>query len=330
MMKEAENFEDLIFELLNMMNFNDLERQNTYRWSKNHHIQPDISFTDKDLLKTAVEIKLYNPLLSPPTKAIDLAIFQLKRIIEEKTAQKGILIASCPVNLKNHHIYNNISIWDLETILEKAKVFPTIYNKIINILELELEALPLPLEVIEEEVEKTRQLVFQHRNILPGKAHAYRFESWCIETLQHLFKEDLHGWHVQCETVDGLQRRDLVCRIIKTDIEIWSFLSNSLQSKYITFEFKNHTNQISQREIFTTERYLYPKAFRSCAVIISREGCNESAIRVIEGAMRDQGKLIISLTSQELCDMLTLKENGDDLNVYLFERLDNFLMKLGR
>jgi len=77
------------------------------------------------------------------------------------------------------------------------------------------------------------------------------------EALKYLFERDLFGWHEQHETEDGLHRRDLVCRILP-NAEVWRLMLTDLKSRYVIFEFKNYSEPITQSEIITTERYLYP------------------------------------------------------------------------
>ncbi len=53
------------------------------------------------------------------------------------------------------------------------------------------------------------------------------------------------------------------------------------------------------------------RKFRSLwnvAIIISPHGCSSSATRVIQGAMREHGKLILSLTVGELATLLVGKD----------------------
>jgi len=167
------------------------------------------------------------------------------------------------------------------------------------------------------------------REIPPGRAHASAFEDQCIEALKYLFERDLIGWREQDETDDGLHRRDLVCRILANG-DVWKLMLSDLKSRYVVFEFKNYHEKITQHEIVTTERYLYPSALRNVAIIISPHGCSSSATRVIQGAMREHGKLILSLTVDELAALLVGKDEGSDPNAFLFDRVDDFLMGLGR
>ena len=103
-----------------------------------------------------------------------------------------------------------------------------------------------------------------------------------------------------------------------------------MNSRYVIFEFKNYSKPITQNEIITTERYLYPSALRKFAIIISPHGNSDSATLAMQGAMREHGKLMLSITTEELSRLLIGKDLGDDPNSYLFDVVDNFLMRLGR
>lgn len=99
---------------------------------------------------------------------------------------------------------------------------------------------------------------------------------------------------------------------------------------YVIFEFKNHTRYITQGEVYSTEKYLFVPAMRSVAFVISRKGTDKNAKAVMRGALRETGKLILSLSLDEVCTMLKMKDAGDEPNTLLFKRLDEMLMKLER
>ncbi|MBQ3413933.1 MAG: hypothetical protein IJH39_00985 [Clostridia bacterium] len=46
--------------------------------------------------------------------------------------------------------------------------------------------------------------------------------------------------------------------------------------------------------------------------------------------MKEEGKLIISLTDEDLIEMLKKKEQGEEPSDYLLEKLENFLMSIGK
>lgn len=286
---------------------------------------------------TVVEIKYYRPFSKPSGSVLFKAIRLVKKHMEYVDCSHGLLIISCDLqNFKPNDLYelknSNIEIWDLNTLLDKAKKFPDILEELNYLLELDkFKTKILINDTIEKKLSEGDRLISKYKLIQSGRKDAYVFENWCIDVLKYLFGEYLTGWHEQSETVDGLNIRDLICRVKRnSEAEIWELILNTLRSRYVVFEFKNYTEEISQREIITTERYLYPTALRNCAFILSREGASKNAKSVIEGAMREHGKLIISLNYNDIEKMLKGKDDGDDPNVYLFEKVDEFLIGLGR
>jgi hypothetical protein len=107
-------------------------------------------------------------------------------------------------------------------------------------------------------------------------------------------------------------------------------IATQFRSRYIIFEFKNYSKKIKQGQIYTTEKYLFGPALRSTAIIISREGADKNALAAARGALREQGKLLINLNLDDICDMLHRRDKGDDHNSILVDRVDEMLTKLER
>ena len=126
-----------------------------------------------------------------------------------------------------------------------------------------------------------------------------------------------------------MYRFDLLCRIKDGNQKtFWSILERYFNSKYVIFEFKNYNEKITQKEIYTTERYLYAKALRSVAIIVSANGYEENAYWAAKGSLRENGKLILLLTTEDLIAMNKIKNEQEDPANYLLERLDNLLLDL--
>lgn len=155
------------------------------------------------------------------------------------------------------------------------------------------------------------------------------YEDVCCNVLKRLFADDLALWQAQKKSNDGLFRFDLICKIKNgNDKEFWRMAERYFGSKYIVFEFKNYSGMVGQREIFTTVKYLYSKALRGVAIIISTNGTDDHGDRAIRGILRDEGKLILSLSNQDLVQMLKMKRRNDDPAEYLSEKLDALLIDL--
>ncbi|MBB5367487.1 MULTISPECIES: hypothetical protein [unclassified Janthinobacterium] len=266
------------------------------------------------------------------------ALRRTKTIKSLLKAKRGLLVISCRLNPQLEAAAKNedIEVWDSDRLFQEATAFPSLLLKFEQLFEV---SAPVTISTENQpqvenfqntsEQAKGQTLSESFLAIQPGREGSRDFEGACINALKYLFEKDLHGWHEQCETEDGLHRRDLVCRILPNS-EVWRLILSDLSSRYVVFEFKNYGAAITQSEIITTEKYLYPSALRKVAIIISPHGCSQSSIRVIQGAMREHGKLILTLTVKEISDLLVGKDCGTDPNTYLFEQVDNFLMGLGR
>ncbi len=94
------------------------------------------------------------------------------------------------------------------------------------------------------------------------------------------------------------------------------------------FEFKNYSNPVTQKEIYTTEKYLYSKALRSVGILISPHGYEENAHWAAKGCLRENGKLIILLETKDLIEMNKMKIEQEDPSSYLLDKLDELLLEL--
>ena len=126
-----------------------------------------------------------------------------------------------------------------------------------------------------------------------------------------------------------MYRFDLLCRIKDGNQKtFWSILERYFNSKYVIFEFKNYTEPITQKEIYTTEKYLYAKALRSVGILISAHGYDENAYWAAKGCLRENGKLILLLETNDLIEMNKMKIDQEDPSNYLLGKLDDLLMDL--
>ena len=169
----------------------------------------------------------------------------------------------------------------------------------------------------------------QLRKIKPGKDSAKEYEKICTYIVKFLFSDHIEFYSAQKKSNAGLYCFDC-CGKIKygTTSEFFNTVKQFFSTKYIIFEFKNYTEMISQKEIYTTEKYLYEKALRKVAIVISRKGSDENAQKAARGSLRELGKLIIVLADEDLNRLIDMKNNNEDPSDYLEALLDNMLMDL--
>lgn len=330
-------FEELVADLFQRIQKDKVMSNIEFPGELGHDFEVDILFGES-FNRTVVEVKLYR-YSSPPQVEIFVRALRQTREIKLKTSAKiGILVIGCPLTAtltEAAKAYKEIEVWDANVLFERASAFSTLLKEFERLFEVsapvasEIQRQALENENLGAPPKDGERLFLEIKSIEPGRSGARAFEDASIKALRYLFDSDLHGWYDQLETEDGLHRRDLICRILPKS-EVWRLMLNDLHSRYVVFEFKNYSEPITQYEVVTTERYLYPSALRKIAIIISPRGCANSADKVIRGAMREHGKLIISLTVDELGKLLIGKDNGTDPNTYLFQRVDDFLLSLGR
>lgn len=229
----------------------------------------------------------------------------------------------------------NVEIWDIGNILYLFQDFPEILNEFIALLNYTINDIEIKEPIfnfITEDAKDFEQddLGTRLDSILPGKDQASKYEETCVEILKLVFGENLSLWRTQQKSNDGLYRFDLCCKIKHGDNEeFFDTLKDFFNTKYVVFEFKNYKDPITQREIYTTEKYLYKTALRSVAIIVSRKGADNNALLSAKGCLRENGKLILCLSDDDLHHLIQLKESKEKPTAeVLSDMLDDMLIDL--
>ena len=229
-----------------------------------------------------------------------------------------------------------IHIWTLSNILWLFEEYPDIKNEFISLLTYSVDDLKLEKPchfLFQEQRNKKNEGTWKSKllAIKPGKGERSKeYEDICIEILKNVLGEYLGLWKVQESSNNGLYRFDLCCKIKNgVNQDFFDTIKNYFNTKYIVFEFKNYEKEISQKEIYTTEKYLYEKALRRVAIIISRKGASKNALSAARGCLRENGKLIMCLSDQDLIELINIKEKEEQPTAEFFEvMLDDLLIQL--
>ena len=229
-----------------------------------------------------------------------------------------------------------VHIWDVANLLWLFEEFPDIKNEFIAFLEHSTENIEPKapdIDIRQRSAEqKPTELDLKERllKIVPGTEQFQDYEALCTEILKYVLGDYLTLWEAQETSNDGLYRFDLCCKI-KTgaDQDFFDTIKHYFNTKYIVFEFKNHKGKITQKEIYTTEKYLYEKALRKVAIIISRFGADDHALKAAKGALRENGKLILCLSDNSLIEMIDIKTRGEQEPAeFMGALLDDILVHL--
>lgn len=303
-------------------------------------------FAEKQNIKLYVETKAFRQKVVD-TKMVSNAVVSASLLEQEPNSRFVLVVA----NKYSHRAQmaikkNNIIALDISNLLYMVQNDETIKSQLLAILEYSVDDIePIePTELLDilevvhngtneiiNEKTVTEKLIEEVRNWEPDNRESSEYENLCIRVLKNLFAEDLGLWSDQQRSNEDLYRFDLICKI-KDNIQVafWKFIEEYFRSKYIIFEFKNYTKQITQKEIYTTDKYLYAKALRCVAIIISCEGEDKNAKKAVKGTLRENGKLILCISNKDLIMMLSGKVQGDSPAEYLYGMLDTMLVELDK
>jgi hypothetical protein len=296
---------------------------------------------------TVVEIKLYRSDRTSQT-LLDNALQQIGKYMAGLRALEGILVVTSNMTSVQREryraSYSSIRIWDLPELVSQARGHDALLSSAVSefvkrarIGRSERDEFELA-ELVDEAAApppphgKGGSLAKELESSSAGKSEkaAKRFENICERAVRLLFGDDFAVWNSQSRTDGAFHRMDLVARIAATADPFWLGLGHDFRSRYVIFEFKNYKEKVRQGEVYTTEKYLFTAAMRSIAIIIARNGSSESADTAMKGSLREQGKLILSISMQELCGLLKGFDVGEDPRNLLIDKLDNMLLKILR
>ncbi|MDI5924556.1 hypothetical protein QBK93_07660 [Rhizobium leguminosarum] len=176
---------------------------------------------------------------------------------------------------------------------------------------------------------KITTLVTELNKCPADRAHAEKYERLCEEAIRELFGGELGELKRQHRVADGFHRPDIIASI-KPRSDFWINLRNDFRSRYVVFEIKNYSGNISQDQIYTTEKYLFTNALRSIAIIIARNGEDAGAKHARQGALREAGKLMLVLDENDIVKMLVRQHEGEEYMDLVAEKLDDLLTTMAR
>lgn len=263
-----------------------------------------------------------------------------------KVNKYAILVVFCTVDKKQkeNFLKENIVIVDIANILYLIKNNQELISNLKNILPYSI------IDVIPEKIELEKYLNYQEKEekeknicvedqyikrikaIKKGIEGSREFEIIGEDIIKILFGDYIYDWKSQINCNNNLQRLDLIGKVKKQE-GFWNMLYEIYKSRYIVFEFKNYNDEITQEEVYSTNKYLYKDALRTVAIVISRYKMDTNAKKTCEGILRNEKNLILNLCENDLITMLENKKqnrNKDICSEYMENLFDNFLIGLGK
>ena len=338
----ARSVEEFFYELIKLYGYD--VKLNSGLSKNNKTIEPDLIASNKEQ-NIIFEIKAYRDRYISKN-VVNNALMQIVRYKEAFSEYEYYLVLLCEIDSRQKkEILDqyNIVIWDIANILYVcensgliSELSEIIYFPISDIKSEKPERWNPPLKKEKEpEIKK-----FINRNTCesleerisacrPGNETAIEYEKICTEIIRFLFETEFTQSTDQHKTSDDLFRMDLLCGI-KDRLAFWELLIKHFNTRFIVFEYKNYEDFLSQNLIYTTEKYLFNAALRNVAFIVSRKGFSAGANKAAMGCLKENNKLIISLTDDDLIKMMHMKIDGEEPSEYLLNKLESLLMSVGK
>ena len=216
---------------------------------------------------------------------------------------------------------------------ESVKAQRPVFEKMIE-KSLSGSKLPDDKKEINENETKEESLIELLNQITPGKNDAKKYEKFCEKLVEEVFNNNIGSITPQQTNNDGLYRFDIIASLKEQPKSFWKFIYDKYNSCFILFECKNYSEEITQKEIYLTERYLYNNSLRNVEVIFSRKGMSDSAYTACQDVLKEHGKLILVLNDKDVTNLIdayngkpvdNIIVSSDDI---LFTKAKKFLMDL--
>ena len=154
------------------------------------------------------------------------------------------------------------------------------------------------------------------------------FEDIGTEAFTHLFVPPLSNPTRQARSFSGMDRRDAVYpnRNMTADT-FWGQLNMELKARLVLVEFKNYDlHALGKDEVDQTRNYL-TRPFGKLGIICCRRDPDKEALSRRNQVYTQEEKVILFITEENLCEMLRMKERGEDPARLIVEMVELFYMQ---
>jgi len=280
---------------------------------------------------------------------LDLAISRLTKNTSSEFFDRNIhllvVFGIVPDDYKEKALKEHVVVWDIANLLYYSQEDPALLHELASVSCFPLTGIaakpsqgwmpmvaqPAASSFAGDLEAKGIELLDRLKNCPVGTKTAFSYEILCADIIRFLFSDAFLVMQSQHKTKDELFRMDLICSLKGEGVHyFWKLLERHYNTHFVVFEFKNSEKKLQQNLIYVTEKYLFDSALRNVAVMISRKGFSENAQTAAAGCLKENGKLILDITDEDLEKMIHDKIEGSDPTDYLLYRLENFLMSISK
>lgn len=186
----------------------------------------------------------------------------------------------------------------------------------------ESDELPASVETVSR-VEEFREML---KVCPPGKQHFSDYEHIGIQIWQHVFQDVLGEPRDQTTTADGKQRRDVLFPNLRAT-RFFARIADRFHADFVIVDFKNYADPVESSVVEEVAKYAN-KAVGRFVVIVSRKGAKSSSTEGVQHRIfRDDDKIVIVLSDEQMLEMIKRKEGSEQPEDILEDLLDSLLAR---
>jgi len=209
-----------------------------------------------------------------------------------------------------------LKIWDRNKLVNLLARFPDLQKKYDSIIA------EFPSSISTPQESSAADLLSRLANCPAGKDHCHIFEELSIEILTRAFVPPLKPPKKQPRTMTGLERRDALFSL-RGVRGSWKELRKEFNANFLLCEFKNYSMLFGKNEVNQTRNYL-KRTIGRLAIIFSRNGPDEGALKTRNGIYAEEQKVILFFEDLQLTELLCLREANQDPTDLIQDAIEDF------
>lgn len=160
---------------------------------------------------------------------------------------------------------------------------------------------------------KETLLIKKLNDCLAGIKNWRDYEDICLSIIDYLFRKSFRNYtrFIQPRNENGLDIKDLIIPN-RSQNPFWNEIRMDYSARNVVFEFKNYGKKIGKNQLVQTSNYLKKKTYGRFAIIFSRKGLSKNGQTEQLELLRDDDKLIISLSDEDLIELIRQKSKGNN------------------
>jgi hypothetical protein len=263
--------------------------------------------------------------LAPAVQSrIDRYIRQLARLRETYSAAASVVLA-IPEPLQDEYKAafreKGFEVWDISVI---AEYFGNYAGHVGDPTFREL----LAHAAATAHVPTTGQALRERLRDLPcGRAAWSAYQRLCVDIVEYLFVPPLGKPLYESSDEPRINRRDIILPNY-ADGGFWLYMRQRFVADYIVIDAKNYCEPVKKKEVLQVANYVKHTGAGMFGMICTRSAISRAAMLIRREQWTMYAKMIVFLGDQDLTQMLTLRDAGDEPEQVIRQRIEEFRLSL--